>query len=100
LKDALIQSGFRVRSMRLDGFFWGRPQTFWRTYGETYTKIRTFFTSRGLDDSSVTLYNPRLLQLLMMPSMIVADAEKVQEAPRSMIKATRGPEVSFDVVEG
>jgi SAM-dependent methyltransferase len=93
LKDALIQSGFRVRSIRLDGFFWGRPQMFWQTYGEAvvawYTKIRAFFTSRGLDDSNVTLYNPLLLRLLMMPSVLVADAEKVQEAPRSKVKSLR-----------
>jgi SAM-dependent methyltransferase len=91
LKDCLEQGGFRVNGTRLDGFFWGKPQPFWGSSlaanWKYYEKARTISKRwLGIEESDVTLLNPRMLSVWMTPSMIVADAVKVKELPASLLK--------------
>lgn len=100
LNDCLEQSGFRVSGTRLDGFFWGKPQPFWGSKlarnWKYYEKARVLSKRwLGIEESDVTLFNPRILSLWMTPSMIVADAVKVKELPASLVKpALKLPETA------
>jgi hypothetical protein len=84
-RPGLTQSGFRIRHFRLDGFFWGRPQPFWNSFARLvgssrlYTRAGNFVTEWWVPESGVTLYDSLLLRMFVVPSMIVADVEKVDE---------------------
>jgi SAM-dependent methyltransferase len=95
LNECLMQAGFRVRKNHLDGFFWGKPQPFWFSRRNqwlskhatgTYYWIRDFVTNRGVAHADITLHNPYLLLPFMLPSTIIADAEKIDELPSSLLK--------------
>ena len=80
LKDCLMQSGFRVRKTWLDGFFWGKPQSFWfsrHMLGRIYGNLEKQAKAAGLTDAKVTRFNPTLLQIIMKPSMISVEVEKI-----------------------
>lgn len=82
LQDCLIQSGFKIRNVRLDGFFWGKPQPFWRRTASlvgAYTRIQKYAVSLGFPDQIVMRLNPLFLSPLMQPSMILADTEKIRD---------------------
>jgi hypothetical protein len=89
-----------VRGFHFDGFFWGKPQPFWfsRTKlfgnfpGFAYNRLCDFITSRGIPHSDVTLYNKYLLIPFMMPSTIIADVEKIEDLPRSLLSGRRKSE--------
>lgn len=92
LTDCLIQSGFKIKSIRLDGFFWGKAQPAWFSglgLGRLYKRIQRYVTAWGVRESDVTLHSPLLLWFLMKPSMILADVEKVVdlETARKMEKS-------------
>jgi SAM-dependent methyltransferase len=88
LKDCLVQSGFKVRKIWLDGFFWGKPKAVWFSkpkLGSFYSSVQRRATALGWSDANVTRLNPTVLSVFMQPSMIVADVEKILdlEATRS-----------------
>jgi SAM-dependent methyltransferase len=75
-------SGFRVDSMRLDGFFLGMPNQFFRRWPYTqrlYAKIHSALSKRLDHVSDVALWNSAFCRLFMMANELVVIATKTHK---------------------